>query len=412
MLKFEKFTLPNGLRLIVNEDKSTPLIALNILYQVGSRNENQDRTGFAHLFEHLMFGGSVNAPSFDEPLQMVGGENNAFTSSDITNYYITLPVENFETGLWLESDRMLELDFSEESLKIQQNVVSEEYRQRYLNQPYGDVWLLLNPLAFKVHPYQWPTIGKNIEHIQNATLADVKSFFYSHYAPNNAIITVSGNINAQKALELITKWFGPIEKRNISKSPIPAEPEQTEKRELTVKRKVPFDAIYKAWHIPGRKESGFLVYDLITDLLAGGRSGRLLQRLVKEKGMFSDINAFVAGSLDPGLLVISGKLMKGYSVSDGNKAIEGIIDELKTSLVNSTELEKVKNKFESNFLIGNTNILNKAMSLSYYEMLGDADILNTETERYSKITPEEIKQAALKTFIDNNCSTLYYLAEN
>jgi zinc protease len=411
MLEFTKFTLDNGLRLLVNEDKSTPLIAINILFCVGSRNENPERTGFAHLFEHLMFGGSANIPSFDEPLQMVGGENNAFTNSDITNYYITLPADNIETGLWLESDRMLELQFSKQSLKVQKNVVTEEYRQRYLNQPYGDIWLLLNPLAFKVHPYQWPTIGKNIEHIQDATLEDVKSFFYSHYAPNNAIISLSGNIEPSKAFELINKWFGPIEKRSIINNHIPVEPEQTEKRECTVYRNVPFDAIYKAWHIASRKETEFLVCDLITDILAGGRSGRLYHRLVKEKRLFSDINAFVTGSLDPGLFVITGKLMEGVSMELANQEILNLLEDLKTTPIDETELQKVKNKFEANFLLGQTNILNKAMGLAYFEMLGNASDFNLETEKYQRITQKHISDTALKVLDEKNCSTLFYLAE-
>jgi predicted Zn-dependent peptidase len=411
MLEFTKFTLDNGLRLLVNEDRSTPLVAINILFCVGSRNETPERTGFAHLFEHLMFGGSIHIPSFDEPLQMVGGENNAFTNNDITNYYITLPADNIETGLWLESDRMLELQFSEQSLNVQQNVVTEEYRQRYLNQPYGDVWLLLSPMAFKVHPYQWPTIGKNIEHIQNATLNDVKSFFYSHYAPNNAIITLSGNIEPAKAFELVNKWFGPIGKRDVINNHIPVEPKQTEKRECTVHRKVPFDSIYKAWHIAARNEKEFLVCDLITDILAGGRSGRLYQRLVKEKHLFSDINAFVTGSIDPGLLVISGKLMEGVSMQTAENEIAILLDELKNTPLDEMELQKVKNKFEANFLLGQTNILNKAMGLSYFEMMGDASDINLEIEKYQAITQNDILETTSKVIDENNCSTLYYLAD-
>lgn len=411
MLEFKKFTLPNGLKLIVNEDKATPLIALNILYKVGSRNESPDRTGFAHLFEHLMFGGSANIPSFDEPLQHVGGENNAFTSNDITNYYLTVPADNFETALWLESDRMLALDFSNQSLEVQRNVVIEEYRQRYLNQPYGDLWLMLRPLAYKVHPYQWPTIGKSIDHIREATLDDVKNFFYSHYTPNNAIMTISGNITPEKAYDLVSKWFGDIPSRKLSENHIPSEPMQTESRMMEVKRKVPYHGIYKVFHMAGRNSREFQVCDMITDLLSSGKSARLYQKMVKELQLFSDINAYVTGDIDPGLIVVGGKLIDGVSPEKADKAVLEMLKDTQDHLFTDTEIQKVKNKFESNLLMSQTNILNKGMSLSYYEMLGDADLINTEAERYNAITREELRQTATTIFSENNCSTLYYLAE-
>ena len=291
MVKFERFQLSNGLKVLVNEDKSTSMVAINILYNVGSRDEQPDKTGFAHLFEHLMFGGSENIESYDTPVQMVGGESNAFTSNDITNYYVVLPSDNLETGFWLESDRMLKLNFSEQSLQVQQKVVIEEYRQRYLNQPYGDIWLLLRPLAYKVHPYRWPTIGERIEHISDAKLEDVESFFYSHYAPNNACMTLSGNIDVDRAKHLVQMWFGDIEKRDVKVRDLPVEPVQQEARHQTVTRNVPYDALYKTWHIPNRLDKKFYVCDLITDLLSGGKSARLYQDLVKEKKLFSDIFA-------------------------------------------------------------------------------------------------------------------------
>lgn len=411
MVQFDCFELPNGLKVLVNEDRSTPLVAINILYKVGSRNENPEKTGFAHLFEHLMFGGSINIPSFDDPLQLVGGENNAFTSNDITNYYITVPADNIETGLWLESDRMLALNFSEESLKIQKNVVIEEYRQRYLNPTYGDIWLLLRPLVYKVHPYRWPTIGEKIEHIQNATLDDVKDFFYSHYAPNNAVIALSGNITTEQAKNLISKWFGDIENRPIKNHIITSEPEQTESRELTVYRNVPFDAIYKSWHIPARIDDDFYVCDVITDLLSSGKSARLYQTLVKEQKLFSEVNAFVSGDVDAGMLIIGGKLMEGVAIEKADKAIEAILDKIKSIPVDERELKKVQNKFEINILQGHTNALNKAMNLAYYEMLGDASILNQQTEMYCKTTSEDILRVANAIFRSSNCSTLNYMAE-
>lgn len=412
MVKFETFKLTNGLTLIVNEDRTTPLVAINILYNVGSRDEKPDKTGFAHLFEHLMFGGSHNIPSFDEPLQFVGGENNAFTTNDITNYYITLPADNIETGLWLESDRMLALNFSEQSLEVQQKVVIEEYRQRYLNQPYGDVWLLLRPLAYKVHPYRWPTIGERIEHISDATLADVEDFFYSHYAPNNAYMSISGNIKAEDAYRLVAKWFGDIPSRNVKTKNIPAEPKQGEARKLKVTRSVPYHAIYKTWHMPDRLDKTFYVCDLITDLLSSGRSARLYRQLVKEKELFSEINAFVSGDVDPGLIIIGGKVMEGVNPDDADRAIEEAIENLKNEHVSEQELTKLRNKFVSNLMLSHTNVLNKAMALSYYEMLGKASLINDEMEQYNSITSADIANTANEIFCNSNCSTLFYLAEN
>lgn len=411
MVKFDRYKFDNGLTLIVNEDFSTPLVAVNILYDVGSRDEYADKTGFAHLFEHLMFGGSQNISSFDEPLQLVGGENNAFTSNDITNYYITLPSDNIETALWLESDRMQELDFSDDKLKIQQNVVIEEYRQRYLNQPYGDIWLLLRPLTYKVHPYRWPTIGEHIEHIQNAVLEDVKSFFYSHYAPNNAFITISGNIKSEKAYHLVNKWFGEIESRVINPRKLPEEPIQTKPRTLTVTRSVPFDAIYKAWHIPGRLDKDYYVCDLISDLLSGGRSSMLYQDLVKEKKLFNEINAYVSGDADPGLLIIGGKLMQDVDISIADQAIIEKVNALKEIKLEDRELKKVQNRFETTQLQGQSNILNKAMGLSYYEMLGNADLINNEINNYCSVNQHDINRISKVIFNDSNCSTLYYLSE-
>ncbi len=411
MVKFETFQFVNGLKLIVNEDFSTPLAAVNILYKVGSRDEQLSRTGFAHLFEHLMFGGSQNISSYDEQLQKVGGENNAFTTSDITNYYITLPSDNIETALWLESDRMLALDFSDEKLKIQQNVVIEEYSQRYLNQPYGDMWLILKPLTYKVHPYRWPTIGKNINHIQEATLNNVKNFFYSHYAPNNAFLSISGNIASEKACLLVDKWFGNIEPRILKHVNYPREPIQKKSRTMTVYRKVPSDAIYKAWHIPERSDKDYYVCDLITDLLSGGKSSRLYQDLVKEKKLFTEINAYITGDIDPGLLIIGGKLMQGVNIETADNAINEKINSLKTIIIGEKEFTKVQNRFETAILQGYSNILNKAMGLSYFAMLGDAGLINSEINYYFSVKPEDIMRVSKVIFDHSNCSTLYYLSE-
>jgi zinc protease len=410
MINYSRFTLDNGLKVIFHEDRSTPLVCLNILYNVGARDEDPQRTGFAHLFEHLMFGGSVNIPTFDEPLQRVGGENNAFTNNDITNYYVTLPADNMETAFWLESDRMLQLAFSDKSLEVQRNVVIEEFKQRYLNQPYGDVWLLLRPLAYKVHPYQWPTIGKDISHIEEATMADVKDFFYKHYAPNNAIMVVAGNTSLEQVKELTTKWFGDIEKRNVPVRKLTNEPVQEQKRTLTVERKVPVDSIYKVYHMPARADQRFHTVDLLSDLLSNGRSSRFYSTLIKEKKLFSEVHAYVSGDMDPGLFVVSGKLSPGVTFDQAEASIDEELEKIKKDLVTDLELQKVKNKVESVHVFGETNVLNKAMNLAYFELLGDASLINKEVEKYSKVSAEDIRSTAQAILQDNRSSVLYYKA--
>jgi len=408
MIKFDKFQLSNGLRVIVHQDTSTPIACLNILYDVGARDENPEQTGFAHLFEHLMFGGSINIDSYDEPLQLVGGENNAFTTNDITNYYLTLPVENLETGFWLESDRMLSLAFSDKSLEVQRSVVIEEFKQRYLNQPYGDVWLLLRPMAYKVHSYKWDTIGKEISHIENAKMEDVKNFFKKFYCPNNAIMVVAGNVKVEEVKKMAEKWFGPIPKGPENNRNLPKEPEQTEERTLTVERNVPVDAIYKAYHMCARRDKAYYATDLLSDVLSQGNSSRLHKSLIKDKKIFGDIHAYVMGDLDEGLFVISGKLTEGVSMEEADAAINAEIDKLKTELVTPNELTKVKNKTEASHVFGEIEVLNKATNLAVSELLGSADLINEEVSKYLSVTAEEIKQQAIKIFRKENCSTLYY----
>lgn len=412
MIEVEKFCLENGLRVVVHNDMSTPIVSFNLLYDVGSKDEDPNKTGFAHLFEHLMFGGSVNIPVFDEPLERTGGENNAFTNNDFTNYYITIPKENLETAFWLESDRMLSLAFSKKSLDVQRNVVVEEFNQRYLNQPYGDVWLLLRPLAYKVHPYQWPTIGKEPDHIRNATLADVKEFFFKHYAPNNAILSIAGPVTTKEIIELSSKWFGGIESRPIIKRNLPKEPTQTESRSLEVERDVPFDSIYKVYHMCNRKNDDFQATDLISDILSNGKSSRLYQKLVRESNLFSDINAYITGDIDDGLFVITGRIYKNVSFKTAESAINEEIELIKSNSIKEYELEKVKNKFESNFKFGEANPLDKAMNLAFYELQGDAKDVNLEIEGYRKVTSDKVKEVATKIFRKENCSTLYYKAKN
>ncbi len=408
-MEYTKHLLGNGLRIIVNSDYSSPMVAMNILYDIGARDEDPSLTGFAHLFEHLMFGGSANIPDYDSPLQLAGGDNNAFTNNDYTDYHLTLPFQNLETGFWLESDRMNELAFSQESLDIQKKVVIEEYRQRYLNQPYGDAWLYLKPLAYKVHPYLWPTIGKEISHIEEARLEDVKNFFYSHYAPNNAILTLSGSILPDEAFILAEKWFGPITSRKIKPRIILPEPIQTEFRYQEIERPVPSPAVYMAWHMGDRFSREYYILDLLSDIFSNGMSARLFLRLVKDQKLFSDIDAYITGDRDPGLFVISGRLANGITPEAGMKAIREEISRMMDGPVEERELNKVKNRAESQFLFSNMNVQNKALNLAYFEWLGDAAGIDRELDILRSVTVAEIRETVRSVFRETNCSCLVYL---
>ena len=408
MINFEKFELSNGLKVIVHKDTATPIVAVNILYNVGARDEDPDRTGFAHLFEHLMFGGSVNIPKYDTPLEMAGGENNAFTNNDITNYYLTIPKQNLELAFWLESDRMLNLAFSKKSLDVQRNVVIEEFRQSYLNQPYGDVWLTMRPLAYKVHPYQWSTIGKEISHIENAVMKDVKDFYSTFYNPDNAILVVAGDVEPGNVKALAEKWFGPIQKKSSYVRKIAQEPTQDKERKAEVRRNVPIDALYKAYHMCSRADTDYYATDLISDILSNGDSSRLFDSLVKEKQIFSDIQAYITGDIDEGLFVFSGKLVKGVSMREAENALNQEIEKLSYEIIHERELQKVKNKIESTLEFSEMNILNKAMNLAYSELLGDADLINREKDKYLAVTVEDVQRIARNIFRKQNCSTLYY----
>ena len=408
MINVNRHVLDNGLRIVHSEDTSTQMIALNLLYDVGARDEHPEHTGFAHLFEHLMFGGSVNIPDYDTPVQKAGGENNAWTNNDMTNYYITLPCKNAEIGFWLESDRMLSLDFNEKSLEIQKNVVTEEFKQRNLNQPYGDVSHIIRDMAYKTHPYRWPTIGKDINHISNATLNEVKEFFYSYYAPNNAILAVSGNITFQETMRLAEKWFGNIPSREIKARELPEEIPQTEERRLTVLRNVPVDTLYMAFHICKRKDKEYYTFDVISDILCNGRSSRLIQKLVQEKKIFSSIDAYISGSIDNGLFHIAGKPCEGISLEEAEEAIWKELERLKKEEIDAQELEKVKNRYESEQIFSNINYLTVATNLAYFELIGKAEDINSEVEKYRSVSPEQIAKAAEKCFVPQNCSILYY----
>lgn len=411
MIHYNKFTLANGLRVIVHEDHTTPMAVVNVMYDVGARDEDASKTGFAHLFEHLMFGGSVNIPDYDEPLQMAGGENNAFTTSDLTNYYITLPAENIETAFWLESDRMLSLAFDEKSLDVQRKVVSEEFKEHYINKPYGDVWHKMRDLAYSTHPYKWMTIGKELSHIENARLEDVKEFFFKYYRPANAILVVGGDVTLDQVKALTEKWFGDIPAGVKLPRKLPVEPPQTAAHKLEVKANVPLDALYKCYHMPGRVEQKYYAVDLISDILGGGASSRLHQVLVKEKKLFSNIDCYHFGTLDAGLLTIEGKLVKGVKMKDAEKAVQIEIDKVQQEMIPERELEKVKNRVESMLAFEDMELLNRANNLAFYELMGDAELMNKEFSNYEAITTADLHREAQQLFDEKNSNTIYYYAD-
>ena len=409
MIEFNKFVLDNGLKVIVHQDKTTPVVTVNILYNVGAKDESNELTGFAHLFEHLMFGGSVNIPKYDEPLQKVGGENNAFTNNDITNYYLSIPKENMETAFWIESDRMLDLAFSAKSLEVQRNVVIEEFNQRYLNQPYGDLWLKLRPLVFQKHPYQWATIGKDISHIENAKMEDVKAFYKKYYNPNNAIMVVVGDVELEEVKRLSEKWFGPIEKGAKIVRNIAEEPKQTEARFLKIERDVPVNAVFKVYHMCGRNDAEYHATDLLSDIMANGKSSRLYQKLVKEDQLFTSVQAYISGDIHPGMIVFAGYLSEGVKPEDADQALVQEIDNLVRNGVEEDELQKVKNKVESVLTFSDISTTDRAMNLAYHELLGDASFINEELSKYQKIKAADIQDVAANILQNSNSTTLFYL---
>ncbi len=411
MIQFEKFTLDNGLRVIVHQDVTTPMVAVNLLYDVGARDENPGQTGFAHLFEHLMFGGSVNIPEYDTPLQMAGGENNAYTTNDITNYYVQLPKQNIETAFWLESDRLFSLAFSKKSLDVQRKVVCEEFKEHYINKPYGDAWKHLRELAYTQHPYRWMTIGKELKHVEDAQLDDVKNFFFKHYRPVNAILCVAGNVTTDEVKTLANKWFGDIEPGEKYTRQLPTEPIQTAARTESLVRKVPIDALYKAWHIPARMEKGYHESDLITEIMGNGYASRLYQTLVKEQQVFSSINCYHTGSLDAGLLVIEGKVKEGFTLEMANSAVKEQIDLLVENGITEDELQKAKNKIEAMIAFEDMSILSRANNLAFYELLGDAALINEELNQYQSVTSASMLETARMVFRPENENTLFYKAE-
>jgi len=412
MIQFEKFQLDNGLKVLVHQDTSTPMAVVNVLYNVGAKDEDPNKTGFAHLFEHLMFGGSVHIPVYDEPLQRAGGENNAYTTNDLTNYYCQIPAENIETAFWLESDRMLSLAFSKKSLEVQRKVVCEEFKEHYINKPYGDTWHKMRSLAYTQHPYRWMTIGASLAHVEDATMEDVKDFFFKFYRPNNAILVVTGNVQTEQVKQLAQKWFGPIPAGTPYERNLPKEPVQEKSRSMDVRADVPLDMLMMTWHMGGRFDEGYHATDLITEVLGGGASARLYEQLIKVKQIFSSIDCYHFGTVDPGLLVIEGKLVKGISMTVAEKAVLDEVEKIKNNILDAKEVQKVINKTESVICFEDMSIMNRAHSLAYYELLGDADLMNKELSLYQQVTPEMIQATAQKIFQDSNRNTLYYYSKS
>jgi hypothetical protein len=411
MITFQRFVLENGLRVLVHEDNSTPMAVINVLYDVGARDENPAQTGFAHLFEHLMFGGSINIPDYDGPLQKAGGENNAYTTNDLTNYYCQVPVQNIETAFWLESDRMLSLAFSEKSLSVQRKVVCEEFKEHYINKPYGDLWHKMRSLAYSVHPYRWMTIGKELKHVEDAKIEDVKAFFKKHYCPANAILVVAGPMPAAEVMVLVEKWFGSIPMGEKYVRNLPVEPPQTEAHRLTINANVPVDAFVKTWHMSGRLQDGYYVADLLTEILGGGGSSRLFQALVKEQQLFSGIDCYHYGSVDPGLFTIEGKLVKGVDMAKAEAAVMEQIERIKNEWVSEQELQKVKNKTESVMAFEDMGVTSRAGSLAFYELLGDANLMNTELEKYYAVKQADLCNYSKTLFAETNSNTVWYLSQ-
>ena len=410
MITYDKHTLRNGLTVIANRDRSSRMAAVNLLYKVGARNEQPFRTGLAHLFEHLMFRGTHLVPDFDTPVQMACGENNAFTNNDYTDFYITLPVANIETALWLESDRMTGLNLSSEAIQIEKRVVIEEFRQRYLNQPYGDQNMLLRDMVYTAHPYRWATIGLTPDHIEQATEEEIRDFYRHFYHPSNAILSVSADIAPEQIFELATKWFEGIEDTPYSIPAIPQEPPQTKARRKEVERDVPATTITIAFQMGERLSRDFFLGDMTSDLLAGGDSARLYERLIKTKRLFASTNAYISGDVDRGMFVFTGELLPQTSESEAEQAIWAEIADLQAGNITEYELEKVKNKFEANTLFGELNVMNKAMNMGYYEMIGDLPLINREVDIYRSLSATDVADFCSRTFRPENSSTLIYRA--
>lgn len=411
MIAFERFTLANGLRVLFHKEPSTPMAVVNVLYDVGARDENPKQTGFAHLFEHLMFGGSVHIPDFDAPLQAAGGQSNAFTSNDITNYYDVLPAQNLDTALWLESDRMLSLAFTPKSLEVQRQVVIEEFKQRYLNQPYGDAWLHLRPLAYQKHPYRWATIGKNIKHIADATMDDVRAFFKKHYHPGNAILCIVGNFELEQIKEKVQHYFGEIPTQVKTERQLPGEPIQKRFRQKVISSKVPADSFYYAFQMGKRLDQDYYLADLLSDHLGNEKTGLLFTELQRNKRLVSEVTAYITGSIHNGLFVITGKINPKRSLGELDDALWPLLEKYKTKQMSKSALKELILKLRTAKAFQDQGLLSRAMSLSFFELLGSAALINEESARFEHITTSELQNYAQQLFDKNRCSLLQIQAQ-
>lgn len=409
MINIARHQLSNGLRVVHSKNAASGMVAVNLLYKAGSRNEQYEHTGLAHLVEHLMFGGSEAVKNFDHVMQEAGGENNAWTSNDITNYYELLPVQNIETALWVEADRMRNLLLTDKSVEVQRNVVCEEFKQRCLNTPYGDSGHLLRGMVYRIHPYRWPVIGKALSDIEQMPKEVIQSFYEQYYVPENAILSIVGNIDSDKAFSLVEKWFGDLSNETAKQSRfIPEEPKQCESREFRVVKDVPRDMLVMAFRMCGRCGGSYEACDLISDILSNGRSSRMFRNIYAKGTLVSSIDASISGDLDSGMFIIKSQLLPGVGFQAVERAIREETDRLISEGVGNWELEKTLNRFESNQLFANLNNEERASNLAYYEMLGDANLINSEVGKYRGITSRRISEVAARLFADDNCSTLYY----
>lgn len=408
MTTIKEFVLANGLTILIDEDPNTPLVTLNLLYKVGSKHEKESKTGFAHLFEHFMFEGSINIPHFDSELQKAGGDNNAFTTVDLTNYYETLPAVNIETALWLESDRMLSLDFNQKSLSTQISVVCEEFKQNYLNKPYGDVWHLLMDLCYQQHPYKWPTIGKELSHIESITLEDTKDFFYTYYRPNNAILSIAGGIKAEEILPKIEKWFGEIPAGPAIHYTKTQETTQQSDRFLTVERNVPQPMLYKAWHTVSRTHTDYYAVDIITELLGTGDSSRLHEELIEKRELCSEVSCYLSGTDEDNLLIIEAKPLDGIELEAVDIAIQEVLQAFSQNPIAERELQKVINKACNYIAFTNETHQNKSFNLAYFKSIDAIHLYGNEHEAYSKVSLSQVQEVAQQLFTQQFSNTLFY----
>lgn len=410
MINLRRITLDNGLRVLVHEDHTTPLVACNVVYNVGSRDEHPDHTGFAHLMEHFMFTGSKNVPDFDNALQKVGAINNAYTSQDLTNYYIVLPANNIETAFWVESDRMLELAFEQRSLDVQKNVVIEEFKENYLNRPYGDLMMLFNQMAYERHPYQWLPIGKKVEHIAEVTMDMIKDFYYKFYRPNNAVLVVAGNVHFEEVVPLVQKWFGDIPMGNTPAKNYPQELPQTTARHLTVKRDAPSDLLLKGWHMCNRMHPDYYACDLLSDMFGTGQSSYLYKELVTDRKMFTDISASIMGTHDEGLFLISGRPVEGVSAQDADKALCDFLYQYQFGPTFPHDLRKVQNRAESVLLQNDIKIDDRASNIAVGEIISNAEYFLNESQHYFDVTEDQMRRLSSELFTKEGSCTLYYCA--